>query len=107
MAIRVADVDPHRLVPAIGDGTKPCVKLGPQLRDQIGQRIGEIFVLAAAKAVAAHHDAAAEVLVVWIERHKRGAFVGRQQSLQDGAALGVEVGGGLRPVDGVDAGDEC
>src|SRR4029079_16534228 len=70
------------------------------------QRIGEIFVLATAKAVASHHDPAAEVLVVRIERGQRGAFLRRQQSLQDCAALRVEVGDSLRPVDGIDAGGD-
>ena len=86
---------------------EPRIERGAQLRDQVGQRIGEIFVFAAAEAVAPHHDAAAEMLVVRIERRQRGAFVRRQQSLQDGAALRVEIGGRLRPVDGIDAGGDA
>ena len=102
----IADIDAHRLVPAIGDTVQPRIEGRAQLRDQIGQRIGKIFVFAAPKAVAAHHDAAAEVCVVGIERSERSAFIRRQQSLQDGAALRVEIGGYLRPVDGIDAGGD-
>jgi VWFA-related protein len=50
-------------------------ELSAERRDQVGQRIGEIFVFAAAKTVAAHHDLAAEILVARIERGQRGAFV--------------------------------
>jgi hypothetical protein len=77
------------------------------LRDQVGQRIGEIFIFAASETMTPHHDLAAETLVVRIERGQRGAFVRRQQFLQDGAALCVKVGGRLRPVDGVDAGGDA
>ena len=102
----IADINPHRLVPAIGDPVELRIKRRPQLRDQIGQRIGKILVFAAAKAVAAHHDPAAKVFVVGIERSDRAAFFRRQQAREDGAALRVEIGGRLRPVDGVDAGRE-
>ena len=74
VAIGIADVDPHRLVPAIGDGAEPRVERGPQLRDQVGQRIGEILVLAAAEAVTRPSRSAAEVLVIRIEPSQRGAF---------------------------------
>ena len=106
MAFGIADIDAHRLVPAIGDAAQLRIQRRPQFRDQIGQRIGKILVLAAAKAVAAHHDPAAEMAVVRIERRQRAAFVRREQALQHGAALRVEIGGRLRPVDGVDAGGD-
>ncbi|MGY3360541.1 hypothetical protein ACVWZK_007204 [Bradyrhizobium sp. GM0.4] len=81
-----------------------AVERRAQLRDQIGQRIGEIFVFAAAKAVAAHDDTAAEVGVVGIERGDGAALLRREQALQDGGAVGVELAGDLRPVEGIDMG---
>ena len=107
MAVGIADVDPHRLVPAVGDALQPRIERRPQRGDQIGQRIGEVFVFAAAKAVTAHHDAAAEMRVVGIERGDCAAFLRRQQVLQDRAALRVEVGPDLRPVERVDAGGDA
>ena len=77
-----------------------------QLCDQIWQRIGKIFVLAATKAVAAHDDAAAEVRIVGVERGDGAALLGREQAFEDGAAMGVEFGGDLGPVEGVDVGGE-
>jgi hypothetical protein len=56
--------------------------------------------------VAAHDDAAAEACIIRIERGDGAALVGRQQILQDGAALGIELDGDLRPVEGVDVGGE-
>ena len=65
-------------------------------RDQGGERVSEILVFTAPVAVARHHDPAAEFCVIGIERGDGGAFFRRQQSLQDGAALRVEIGGGFR-----------
>ena len=100
----IADLDPHRLVPAVGGRRQPCIQRRPQLRDQIRQRIGEVFVFAAAKAVAAHHDPAAEPAVVGIERGDGVALVRRQQATENGGALPVEVGCNLVPIEPVDAG---
>ena len=74
----------------------------PQFRDQPGKRIRKVFVFAAPEPVASHHHPAAEMLVVRIERRQRAAFIRREQSLQDGAALRVEIACRLRPVDRVD-----
>ncbi len=49
------------------------------------------------EAVPAHHDAAAEASIVRIKRRKRDAFVRREQVLQDGAALRVQLTCYLRP----------
>ncbi|MET4838880.1 hypothetical protein ABIF44_008287 [Bradyrhizobium japonicum] len=56
--------------------------------------------------MAAHDDAAAEACIIRIERGDGAALVRRQQILQDGAALGVELGCDLRPVEGIDVGGE-
>src|ERR1700738_5168111 len=103
VALGIADIDNHVLVPAIGYSTKLRIKRRPQFRDEIGQRIGKIFVLAASKPMASHHHPAAETIVVGIERHNDVALVRRQQSLQDDATLRVEIAGRLPPVDRFDA----
>ena len=79
VVLRIATRDAHRLVPAIGDLGEPRIERGAQLRDQIGQRIGEIFVFAAAEAVPRHDDAAAEQLVLRIAPGERRAFLRGQQ----------------------------
>ena len=56
----IAHGDPHRLVPAVGNLRERRVERGSQGGDDLGQRVGEILVLAAAEAVPRHDDAAAE-----------------------------------------------
>jgi hypothetical protein len=102
---RIADIDAHRRVPAIGDAAEPRVERGAQFRDQVRQRIAK-YLYSPRQNRGAPSDAAAEMRVVRIERCDRIAFVRREQSLEDGAALRVEVGGGYRPVDGIDAGGD-
>src|SRR5438105_6972327 len=87
VAIGIADIDAHRLVPVIGDIVEPPVERGPQPRDQIGKRIGEIFVFAAAKAVTSHDDQAAKVRIITIDGGKRTIRIARQQSTQYGSAM--------------------
>ncbi len=103
MGLGIADIDSHGFVPAIGHAAKLRIQRRPQFRDQVLKRIGKIFVLAAPETVACHHDPAAEMPVVRIERRKRAALISRQQSLQHGAALRIELAGRLRPVDRIDA----
>ena len=103
MGLGIADIDSHGFVPAIGDITKLRIQRGSQFRNQVRKRIGKIFVLAAPETVACHHDPAAEMPVVRIKRRKRAALISRQQSLQHGAALRIELASRLRPVDGIDA----
>ncbi len=106
MALRIADIDAHGLVPAIGRLLQPRIKRGPQLGYQVRQRIGKIFVLTAAEAVTPHHDAAAEMRIVGIERRERAAFVRREQALQHRATLRVEFAFRRGPVDRIDAGGD-
>ena len=101
--LRIADIDAHGFVPAIGDAKEPRIKRRPQFRDQIGKRIGKILVLAAAKPVASHHYPAAEAAVVRIGVRKGAALPRREQSLEDRAALGIEIVVRLRPIDRIDA----
>src|SRR6202011_2511231 len=53
--------------------------------------------------VASHHHPAPELIVVRIKRRKRAALICREQSLQHGAALRIEIAARLRPVDRIDA----
>ena len=57
-------------------------KIGYELR----QRVGEIFVIAYAEAVALHDDVAAEAGWVIIERDDGSAFFGGEDWIGDGVA---------------------
>ena len=87
---RIAHVDLHRLVPAVGDLGKRRIERGAQRCHDVGQRIGEVLVLAAPEAVPAHDDAAAEDAVGSVARGERGAVVGRKLAADDRAAVRVE-----------------
>ena len=98
----VADRDAHRLIPAVGDRRKPRIEAAAKRADELGQRVGEIFVLAAAEAVLRHHDAGAEAGVVLVEGRNRAAGLRREQPRRDRRAERVEVGFERRPVQRVD-----
>jgi len=61
------------------------------------QRIGEVLVLAAAEAMAAHHNTAAEEIVGGIAHRKLGAFVGGEYAVDGGTAVCIEVCTNLLP----------
>jgi len=57
---RISDLDPHRLVPLIGDGSQFAIKRTAQTLNDVRQWIAEILVLPASKAVTAHDHSATE-----------------------------------------------
>src|SRR6516162_4346865 len=66
-------------VPAIGDWREMGIDRLAQRLDCARQRIAEIFVLAAAKRVTLHDDAAAESFLPTIERSEAATLLGAQQ----------------------------
>ena len=95
----IADGNAHRLVPPVGDRREPRIEAAAKRDDRLRQRIGEIFVLAPAKAMGRHHDARAEARVVGIERRKLAAGLARDELRRDRAAVGVELALDRRPVE--------
>ena len=101
---RIPGRDAHRPVPAVGDRGEPRIEVAAQLADGVGQRLGEIFVLAPAKTVARHHDGRAEPRIVGIERGDRPARLRRQELWRDRRAIGVEVAFDSPPIEPIDRG---
>ena len=89
--VRKANVDAHRLVPAIRDRRQARVDGLAQAGDDVGQRIAEILVLAAPEAVPSHHHSAAKDVVDRVQRSQRVALGWSDQALEHGAALSVEI----------------
>ena len=102
MLAGIAHLVPGGRVPAIGDARKRAVERLPQPGHDGRQRIAEILVLAAAEAVARHHDAAAEVRFGRIQPGEPVAVRLRNESLDHRAALRVELLADARPFDRVD-----
>ena len=73
------------------DRREAGVERTPQPADQIGKRVREILVFAAAEPVTPHDDTAAEVLVARIERGKAGAIRRAEHRRGDRAAVAVEI----------------
>ena len=92
-----ADIYPQGFVPSVGDRCEPRVEGGAQALDQVRQRVGKVFVFAAAVAVPGHDDQAAEAFFVVVVTDERVALQRRQKPGADRPALGVEVGGSGRP----------
>jgi len=70
--------------------------------DQIGSGIGKILVLAAPEPVPSHRHPAAETAVVRIGFRQRATFFRREQSLENRAALRIEIAAACA-VDRIDA----
>ena len=102
MPRRVAHIDPHRHIPAIGNRRQLRIDRGAQAGNEVGQRIAEILVLAAAKAMPCHHDPTAEQVVQRIQRGQRGAFLRAEQAVDLDAPLCIELGRDALPIDCLD-----
>ena len=64
--IRIPRFNSHGRVPAIGDPGKGWIQGSAQAGDGFGKRMSEVFVLAPPKAVARHHNTAAEPPVLFV-----------------------------------------
>jgi hypothetical protein len=65
---RIAQVDPERRIPAVGDRSQGRIETSAQLGHRRRQRVVEILVFAPAEAVPRHHDPAAKPFIVLIQR---------------------------------------
>ena len=99
MGSRKADIESHPLVPTVGDSCELGIKSGPQLLDQGRQRICEVFIFTASKAVSSHDDVATESFIYIIEARDRVTLIHRQQLRQNCPTLGVEMRRDGAPID--------
>ena len=77
--LRVAKINTHRAVPAIGDRDKMRVDSCPKACNKIGQRIAEILVLATPETMPRHHDAAAKEVVLRVQCGQCPTFARRKK----------------------------
>src|SRR5262249_45969182 len=88
---RVLNIDAPRRISAIGDRGKMWKKLGPQKLGGGKEGGGEKFVFAAPQAMKGPENKAAEKVVLRVEAGYLPAFVWSKKTLDEGAALGVEI----------------
>ena len=86
----IADRSAHRFIPPVRNRREPRIEAPAKRDNRLRQRIGEIFVLAPAKAMFRHHDSRAEAGVVGIERRKLATGLRRDEFGRDRATVGVE-----------------
>src|SRR5450759_3222372 len=94
----IARVDAHRCIPMIGDRRETCVEGSPQFRDNIGQWIAKVFVLATSKAMSPHDDMAAKHFIFRVKLGQSLAFVRRDDTFEHRTPLLVEVLRDLHPI---------
>jgi hypothetical protein len=87
----VTDLDPHRLIPAIGDMCQRQIQRIPQAGDHRRQRIRKVLTFAESISVTAHDDVTAKNPGRVIAGHKLGALLGRDQRTDDSIALPAEI----------------
>src|SRR4051812_1570267 len=97
--VRVADLAAQQLVPSVGKGCQARIEALAQGLDRLGQGVDEVLVLAAAKPVASHEDAAAECLLLVIQGREGSAFFLGYERADDGCAEFVEFFADPGPVD--------
>src|SRR5579871_498618 len=98
MFFRIADGEAHRLIPAIGHRHKMRIEGGAQVRDQVRQRIAEVFVFSSPKTMPSHYHPAAKQTIVRIERSKRAAFLGREKIFDERATLIIKAARNIFPI---------
>ena len=74
MALRVALINSHALVPAIGDLNETWIKRGAKTTDQIGQWISEVTIFAFAKAMSPHVNVASKASFVVVKPSDLATF---------------------------------
>src|SRR5271155_2239252 len=67
MLFRIADIDAHCDVPAIGNGRQPRIDGCSKIFNDLGQRIVEVLVLAPSKAMLCHDDMASKEAILRIK----------------------------------------
>jgi hypothetical protein len=104
VTFRVPDFIPHCGVPAIRSGREPLIEGYSQVCDDLGQRITEVLVFAAPKAMPRHHDAASKEAILWIELSQCLALVRRQDAFEQRAPSSVEILRDMFPVERFNSG---
>jgi len=67
MLLWIAHLDAHCAVPTVGNRYEIGVDNRLEARNDIGQRVAEVFILSAPETMSSHYDAAAEDLVVGVQ----------------------------------------
>src|SRR6202051_3240966 len=84
---RIAHINSHRFIPAIGDRDQMRIDRRPEFAQKIGKRIAEILVLSAPETMPLHNDSTANDLVVRVKAGDGPALLRRKKVLPPGVAF--------------------
>src|ERR1700761_3447571 len=79
----IANLNAHRLVPAIPEREQSRVELCSQALHDLRQWVGEILVLTPSKPVPAHDDSASKSLLVRVQLRNGRTIISRKHALQN------------------------
>jgi hypothetical protein len=100
---RIARIDSHRVIPAIGDRDQMRIDRCPKFAQKIGKRIAKIPVLPAPEAMPPHDDATAKDVVIRVEAGDFPAVLRGKKLFHHGVALLVQASLDPLPVEPVNA----
>lgn len=103
VCMRVADVDPHCLVPAIGDVRERRVEGRSEVGDALGNRIGEVLVFASSITMTFHHDPAAKESVPIVRRHQLFTLLDCEHGADHGTTEAIEICSDIGPIEAGDS----
>src|ERR1700684_4083821 len=100
---RIARIDSHCFIPAIGDRDQMRIERCPEFAQKIGKRIAEILVLPTPEAMPPHDNATAKDVVIGVKTGDAPALLRGKKLFQHGVALLVQHSPDPQPVERINA----
>src|SRR5580692_7603943 len=100
---RIARIDSHPVIPAIGDRDQMRIDRWPEFAQKIGKRIAEIFILPTPEAMPPHDNATAKDVVIGIKTGDAPALLRGKKLFHHGVALLVQHSPDPLPVEHINA----
>src|SRR5580693_913554 len=100
---RVAHIESHRFIPAIGNRDQMRIDRCPEFAQKIGKRIAEILVLPTPEAMPPHDNATAKDVVIGVKTGDAPALLRGKKLFHHSVALLVQVSPDPLPVERINA----
>jgi hypothetical protein len=75
----------------MGDRDELRIGQRPEVCDDLGQRVGKIFIFAASEPMTFHHNATAEQVVTAVQRSDYFALFDGKDMLEYGISLSIQI----------------
>src|SRR5579872_1902481 len=101
MFLRIADIDSHRFIPAIGDRDQMRIDCRAEFAYKTREGIAEIFVRAAPETMPLHDDATAKDVIIRVKAGDSPALLRRKKLFHHRVALLVQISCDPLPIEPV------